>query len=214
MRVGIIGSGDVGKALARGFFSRGHVVTIGSREPEKLADFVKDHADRMHAATFEETARSGDELVVLATAWAGTENAIELAGKENFRGKVVIDATNPLKFEQGKPLALAVFGEDSAGERVQRWLPDARVVKAFNTVGNAQFVDPHFPNGPPSMFIAGNDDAAKNTVAQIAEAFGWDVVDAGTIESSRYLEAMAIVWISYAFRTQTWQHAFKLLHKP
>lgn len=212
MRVGIIGSGDVGKSLARGFFSRGHAVTIGSRDPSKLADFAREHPDRVNAANFEQTARAG-ELIVVATLWAGTQSALELAGKANFSGKVVIDATNPLKFEPSKPLALAVFGEDSAGESVQRWLPDAKVVKAFNTVGNALFVDPHFPGGPPTMFIAGNDDGAKNTVAQLAESFGWEVVDTGPIQSARYLEAMAIVWIGYAMRTGTWQHAFRLLHK-
>lgn len=212
MRVGILGSGDVGKALARGFVSRGHSVTIGSREPAKLAEFVKDHGDRLAAATFEEAAKNG-EMLVLATLFAGTHSAIELAGASNFAGKVVIDATNPLKMEPGKPLSLAVFGEDSAGESVQRWLPDAKVVKAFNTVGNALFVDPHFPDGPPTMFVAGNDNEAKNKVEQIAESFGWSVVDAGPIQASRYLEALAILWISYAFTTGTWQHAFKLLRK-
>lgn len=213
MRVGIIGSGDVGKSLARGFASRGHVVTIGSRDPAKLADFVKGQAERMNASTFDDAVKSS-ELAIVATLWQGTQNAIELAGKQNFSAKIVIDATNPLRFEQGKPLALAVTGEDSAGERIQSWLPDAKVVKAFNTVGNAFFVDPHFPGGPPTMFIAGNDDGAKNGVAQIAESFGWEVVDAGPIQSSRYLEAMAVVWIDHMMRTGSTQHAFKLLHKP
>jgi len=213
MRIGILGSGDVGKALARGFVSRGHTVTIASREPEKLADFVQhEHRDKLHAATFEETAREG-ELLVLSTAFTVAKEAIDLAGTENFAGKVLIDVTNPLKFEQGKPLALSVSGNDSAGESVQRWLPNAKVVKAFNTVGHAHFVDPKFPNGPPTMFVAGDDDKAKNTVEQIAESFGWHVVDAGTIEASRYLEAMAMLWISYTIRTGNAQHAFKWLHK-
>jgi predicted dinucleotide-binding enzyme len=213
MNVGILGSGDVGKALARGFASRGHSVTIGSRTPEKLADFTKEHFQgAIHAASFEQTARAG-ELLVMATLFTGTKSALDLAGPNNFAGKVVIDATNPLRFEQGKPAALALSGEDSAGESVQRWLPGAQVVKAFNTVGNAHFVDPHFPGGPPTMFIAGNDDAAKNKVAQIAESFGWEVIDAGPIEASRHLEALAMIWIDYFIRTGTWQHAFKLLRK-
>jgi predicted dinucleotide-binding enzyme len=211
MQIGIVGSGDVGKALARGFTSRGHTVTIGSREPAKLADFVKDHA-QLRAGSFEETARAG-EVVVLATPFTGTKNAIELAGAQNFAGKVVIDVTNPLQFEPGKPPQLALSGQDSAGESVQRWLPDAKVVKAFNTVGNPHFIDPHFPGGPPTMFVAGNDDGAKNAVAQICESFGWEVIDAGQIESSRYLEALAMIWIDYYIRTQSGQHAFKLLRK-
>jgi len=212
MHVGILGSGDVGKALARGFLSRGHTVTIGSREPSKLADFVREHPEKLTAKNFADTARES-EIVVVATLFAGTQSALQLAGAENFAGKIVIDATNPLKFEPGKPPSLSVSGADSAGESVQRWLPGAMVVKAFNTVGNALFVDPHFAEGKPTMFVAGNDDAAKNRVAQIAESFGWDVLDAGPISSARYLEAIAMVWIDYAIRTGTWQHAFKLLRK-
>jgi 8-hydroxy-5-deazaflavin:NADPH oxidoreductase len=213
MRIGILGSGDVGKALARGFVSRGHTVTIGSREPAKLADFVKDHGGALAAASLEQAARSG-ELLVVATMFSGAKSAIDLAGPANFSGKVVIDATNPLKLEPNRLPSLLVSGNDSAGESVQRWLPDAKVVKAFNTVGNAHFVDPHFPGGPPTMFIAGNDDGAKNAVAQIAESFGWEVVDAGPIETARYIEALAMMWVLYAFRTNTFQHAFKLLRKP
>lgn len=212
MHVGILGSGDVGKAIARGFASRGHIVTIASREPEKLAAFVHEHPDKLYAATFEETARAG-ELLVLATGFNVAKDAIDLAGNPNFTGKVLIDLTNPLKFEQGKPPTLSISGNDSAGESVQRWLPGASVVKSFNTVGHAQFVDPKYPNGPPTMFVAGNDDKAKNTVEQIAESFGWLVVDAGPIEASRYLEAMAMLWISYTIRTGDAQHAFKWLHK-
>lgn len=212
MRVGILGSGDVGKALARGFVSRGHHVTIGSREPAKLADFAREHGDRLSSANFEQTATVA-ELAVVATLFSGTQSALQMAGPQNFAGKVVIDATNPLKFEPGKPPALSLSGNDSAGESIQRWLPDARVVKAFNTVGNAHFVGPHFPGGPPTMFVAGNDDAAKNKVAQIAESFGWEVVDAGPIQASRYLEALAMLWIDYGIHTGTFQHAFKLLRK-
>lgn len=213
MHVGILGSGDVGKALARGFLSRGHSVTIGSREPAKLSEFVRERPDRLVAKNFEETARDGD-VIVLATLFAGTQSALQLAKSENFAGKVVIDATNPLKFEPGKPPALSVCGTDSAGESVQRWLPGAKVVKAFNTVGNALFVDPHFAGGPPTMFVAGNDDVAKNKVMQIAESFGWEAIDAGPIAASRYLEALAMLWIDYAIGTNTWQHAFKLLRHP
>jgi predicted dinucleotide-binding enzyme len=212
MRVGVLGSGDVGKAIARGFVSRGHAVTIASREPKKLAALVHEHPDKLHAATFEETAQAG-ELLVLATAFAVAKDAIDLAGAANFAGKVLIDLTNPLTFEPGKPPALTVSGNDSAGESVQRWLPDANVVKSFNTVGHALFVDPKFPNGPPTMFVAGNDDKAKNTVEQIAESFGWRVLDAGPIEASRYLEAMAMLWITYSMRIGSGEHAFKWLFK-
>ncbi|MBV9945712.1 MAG: NADPH-dependent F420 reductase [Myxococcales bacterium] len=212
-RIGILGSGDVGRALGAGFIARGHTVTIGSREAknEKLAPWVKEHGPRAGAGTFADAAR-GAEIIVLATLWSGTKNAIEMAGPDAFAGKLVIDATNPLDFSQGMPPRLALGHTDSGGEQVQRWLPKAHVVKCFNIVGHAFMVDPRFPGGPPDMWIAGNDDAAKKTVAQILREFGWpDPIDVGGIEGSRLLEPMCLLWVLYGARTGTWQHAFKLL---
>ncbi len=210
MRVGVLGSGDVGKVLARGFISLGHEAKIGSRDPEKLAEWVNAAGKGASAGTFDEAARFGD-LIVLATLGAGAENAIRLAGAKNFAGKVVIDATNPLDFSKGMP-ALYVGHTDSLGEQVQRWLPDARVVKAFNTVGNALMVKPKLPGGPPDMFLCGNDDDAKTLVSQICQAFGWGVIDIGGIEGSRHLEPMCMVWVLHGIRTKSWSHAFKMLH--
>jgi predicted dinucleotide-binding enzyme len=209
MRIGILGSADVGKAFARAFVARGHEVMIGSRDPDKLREFAGEHAG-LRIGTNEETARFGD-LMVIATLFSGTKNALELAGPENFAGKVVIDATNPLRFEEGKLPQLSTGFDTSAGEEIQRWLPGAKVVKAFNTVGNALFSGPKFAQGPPTMFIAGNDAQAKKTVADIAASFGWEPLDVGGIEESRYLEPLAVVWIHYAFKTGTWNHAFKML---
>jgi predicted dinucleotide-binding enzyme len=106
---------------------------------------------------------------------------------------------------------LFVGFEDSLGEQVQKAAPGARVVKAYNTVGNTLFVDPQLPGGPPTMFIAGNDDAAKATVTQLLEDTGWEVADLGGIEASRWLEAMCMAWVAYGARTGTWNHAWKLL---
>ena len=211
VKVGVIGSGEVGKALARGFLMLGHEVKIGSRDPEKLADFVGSAGERASSGTFEEVAKFGD-LVVLATLGGAAESAINMAGKSNFDGKVVIDATNPLDFSTGAP-RLSVGFNDSLGEQVQRLLPKARVVKAFNTVGNAHFVKPDFPNGPPTMFIAGNDEESKRLVSQICEHFGWDVSDLGGIDSSRYLEPMCMAWVAHGVHSKSWNHAFKLLKK-
>jgi predicted dinucleotide-binding enzyme len=111
------------------------------------------------------------------------------------------------------PPKLAVSGDDSGGERVQQLLPDARVVKAFNTVGNAFMFRPEFPGGPPDMFICGDHDDAKTKVAAILKDFGWGVVDVGGIECSRYLEAMCMVWVLSAIRANNWNQAFKLLKK-
>ncbi|HKO55270.1 MAG TPA: NAD(P)-binding domain-containing protein [Thermoanaerobaculia bacterium] len=209
--IGILGSGDVGKALARGFLGLGHDVRIGSREPEKLREWVAAAGGRASAGTFAEAAEFGDVLV-LATLGTGTESAIDLAGEANFDGKVVIDATNPLDFSAGMPPRLFVGLNDSLGERVQRKVPKARVVKAFNTVGNALMINPDLPGGPPDMFIAGNDEDAKKIVSQICTHFGWGVVDIGGIEGSRHLEPMCVVWVLHGVRTGGWSHAFKFLH--
>jgi hypothetical protein len=212
MKVGILGSGDVGKSFARAFGALKHEVKIGSRTPEKLNEFVAQAGDRVTASTFEETARFGD-IVVIATLGVGTEDAIRIADPGNFRGKVVIDATNPLDFSPGGPPKLAIGHHDSLGERVQRWLPLARVVKAFNTVGNPLFYKPQLPGGPPDMFICGNDADAKKLVSQICREFGWGVIDVGGIESSRYLEPMCMTWVLHGILSGSWTHAFKMLHQ-
>ena len=214
MKIGILGSGDVGKALARGFASRNHEVMISSREPAKLQDFVSEQGGKIRSGSFEEAAKFG-ELVVIATLFSGTKHALDLADPANLSGKTVIDCTNPLRFEEGKMPQLSLGFDNSAGEEVQRWLPDAKVVKAFNIIGNQFMVDPQLPGGPPTMFIAGNDDSAKKTVTQLIESLGWKdaVSDLGGIEESRYLEPMCIVWVHYGIRTGAWDHAFKMLRK-
>jgi predicted dinucleotide-binding enzyme len=213
MKIGVLGTGDVGRVLGAGFATLGHEVKIGSRNPQKpeVREWLKKVGAKASAGTFAEAAAFGD-IAVLAISWTGTENAIRLAGPENFAGKAVIDVTNPLDFATGAP-RLAVGYTDSAGESVQRWLPQSKVVKAFNHVGNAHMVNPKFPDGPPTMLICGNDAGAKKMVTGLLEAFQWSVVDIGAIEGSRLLEPLALLWITYGFRTNTWSHAFKLLRK-
>lgn len=200
MKIGILGTGDVGKTLSKGFVELGHEVKIGSR---KASD---------SAVTFAEAAKFGD-IVVLAVLWSGAENVVRLAGQENLAGKVVIDATNPLIFPPNAPPELAIGHKDSAGQQVQRWLPSARVVKAFNIVGHAHMFKPQFPGGPPDMFICGNDAAAKQTVTEILKEFGWPAIDIGGIEGSRLLEPLCLLWVRYGIRTGTFNHAFKLLRR-
>ncbi len=209
-RIGILGSGDVGRALAAGFAGLGHDVKIGSRDPQKLAEWASTAGPHVSTGTFEEVAHFGD-ILVLATLGVATEEAIRLAGVDAFDGKVVIDTTNPLDFSTGKP-QLSIGHTDSLGEVIQRLLSRSHVVKAFNTVGNALMVHPQLPGGPPDMFICGNDDDAKKIVAQICRHFGWGVIDLGGVESSRYLEPMCLAWVMYGIRSGTWTHAFKLLH--
>ena len=213
-RIGILGTGDVGRVLGAGLAAAGHEVKIGSREPnsEKVRAWIEKVGAKALSGTFAEAAQFA-EIAILATSWGGTENAIRLAGPGNLAGKVVIDATNPLAPKPNGPPELALGHTDSAGEQMQRWLPAARVVKAFNVVGNAHMVKPSFPDGPPDMFICGNDPEAKRAVAGICEELGWPTIDLGDIGAARFLEPLALVWITYGIRTGTWNHAFKLLRK-
>jgi predicted dinucleotide-binding enzyme len=211
MRIGILGSGDVAKSLGVGFRGAGHEVMLGSREPQKLASWIKESSEGALSATFEETARFG-EVVALAVHGTSAVNAVEIAGIDNFKGKVVLDATNPLDMSAMPPKLVGGLGS-SSGELIQKALPAAFVVKAFNTVGNAQFYKPEFPGGPPDMFICGNDANAKEQVSRICKDFGWNPIDVGGIELSHYLEATAMVWIITAFAGNHWNQAFKLLRK-
>jgi predicted dinucleotide-binding enzyme len=211
MQIGILGSGGVAQTLGSGFLKLGHDVKLGSRDAAKLKPWLDKAGKHASAGSLEDTARFAD-IAVLATAWVGTENALKLAGAPvSLAGKLVMDVTNPVIEEDGKPLRLALGHTDSGGEQVQRWLPQSKVVKAFNSVGEDHMVDPKFPGGPPDMFICGDDASAKQVVTGFCKNFGWGVVDAGGIESARLLEPLCLLWVGYGLSTQTWNHAFKLL---
>lgn len=216
LKIGILGTGIVGQTLGTGFVQAGYDVKMGSREPygEKVMHWVNGNGPRASSGTFAETAAWG-ELIVLATLGAAVESVIRLADPQHFVDKTVIDATNPLVFQPGKPPALSVGFSDSCGEMIQRLLPGAKVVKAYNTVGAQQMIHPQFEGGPPDMFICGDDAGAKLVVEDVCRKFGWNPVDMGGIEVCRYLEPMAMVWIRYALKGEGWNpnHAFKLLHK-
>lgn len=212
MKVGILGSGDVAKALGRGFLEEGHEVMLGSREPAKLAAWVRENGKGASSGTFSETAAFG-EAVALAVQGTKSVDAIRTAGVDHFKGKIVLDATNPLDMSGGAPPKLVGGLGTSSGELNQKALPGAFVVKAFNTVGNALFHKPEFAGGPPDMFICGDDAGAKERVSRICRDFGWNPVDVGGIGLSHYLEATAMVWIITAFAGGHWNQAFKLLRK-
>jgi len=204
MRVGIIGSGDVGRKLADGFIELGHQVRIGSRDPNqsKITEWINKHGkENASSGTFADTAGFG-EIIVLATLWTGTSEAIHLANPTNLSNKIIIDVTNPLDFSKGMPPTLAVGHTDSAGETVQRMLPDSKVVKSFNIIGNPHMIHPDFPGGKPTMFICGNDEGAKKIVTNdILSKFGWETIDIGGIEGSRLLEPLALLWILHYYTT-------------
>ena len=211
MKIGILGSGGVAQSLAAGFIGRGDSVMLGTRETAKLAGWKTAAGPAASVGSFADTAAFG-EAIVLATLGTATVAAVEAAGSASFDGKVVIDVTNPLTFERGFP-ELTIGFNDSLGESVQRAIPKAKVVKAFNTVGAELMVNPRLPGGPPDMFMAGNDAEAKAFVAAIVRDFNWNVVDLGGIEQSRQLEALCVVWVQYGRKTGTFTHAFKLLHQ-
>jgi len=212
MRVGILGSSDVAKSLARGFLNEGNEVMLGSREPEKLNSWVQESGKNASSGTLSETSGFG-EIVVIAVNGAKAVEAVLVAGTENFSGKVVIDATNPLDISGGIPPKLIGGLGTSSGELIQKALPRAFVVKAFNSVGNAHFYKPQFASGPPDMFLCGDDPKAKEQVSRICNDFGWNSIDVGGIGFSHYLEAAAMIWIITAFAGGHWNQAFKLLRK-
>jgi predicted dinucleotide-binding enzyme len=211
MRVGILGSGDVGRALGKGFVSREHEVKIGSRTPnsDKLKTWVNQMGRKASTGTFADSAAFGD-IIVLATNGSAIELAIDLAKPQNLNGKLVIDVTNQLDFSRGPPPGMLYSPTDSLGQRVQRKLPSAKIVKCFNTVPNSQMVDPKFKD--VEMMICGNDLEAKQQVMKILREFGWKgAIDIGGIENAGWLEAFVPLWARVGMSLNTWDHVFKVV---
>jgi hypothetical protein len=201
----------VAKTLATGFLKHGHQVMVGSRTPAKLADWKQ--ANRAgQAGTFSQAAAFG-EVVVLAVKGAVAADALRLAGAEHLAGKTVVDAANPIADAPPVNGVLRFFTDvnESLMERLQKEFASAHFVKAFNSVGSACMVNPQFPGGRPTMFICGNSDGAKQTVAGILEQFGWEVADMGKAEAARAIEPLCMLWCIPGFLRNDWVHAFKLL---
>ena len=210
MNIGVIGSGPVGQVLASGFIKHGHDVVIGTRDPAKLEAWGKSNPNG-RVAGFSEAGQFGD-VVVLAVTGAVAAEALAAAGSDMFTGKVIIDATNPIGGPpQNGVLKFFTSLDESLMERLQKQFPSARFVKAFNSVGNARMVDPDFGGVRPTMFICGNDAAAKGTVTRILDEFGWETEDMGGVEAARAIEPLCILWCIPGFMRNQWTHAFKLL---
>lgn len=213
IKIGVLGSGDVGQALGKGFVARGHDVKLASRNPkaEALTTWLSRVEGKASTGTYEEAARHG-EVLVLATPGRAVEEVIRTAGLRNFSGKLVIDVTNPLAFDGPTP-GLFVGTTDSLGERIQRLVPDAKVVKAFNTVPNTQMVDPKFAGGAPQMLIGGDDASAKKKLTGMLKDFGWPgALDVGGIATARWLEAHVPLRVLAGTAIGRWDHAFKVVH--
>ncbi len=211
MKIGILGSGDVAKALGAGFLKHGHEVTLGTRSAAKLADWQKQNP-RARVASFADTAKFA-ELVVLAVKGTVAADALRAAGAANLAGKPVMDAANPIADAPPVNGVLRFFTnhEQSLMERLQAEFPQARFVKAFNSVGSACMVNPQFAGGRPTMFICGNDDAAKKIVRGVLDQFGWETADMGKAEAARAIEPLCMLWCIPGFLRNDWTHAFKLL---
>ena len=209
--VGVIGTGVVGTALSDGFVKKGWSVMRGTREPKKLADWMSKSGANATAGGFAETAKFGD-LVVIAVKGTAAEDLVKSIAPA-LAGKVVVDASNPIADEPPQNGVFRVFtgGNDSLMERLQKAAPKARFVKAFSCVGSAFMVDPKVKGGPPTMFICGNDAAAKAEVTKILAAFGWETEDMGGVEAARAIEPLAMLWCIPGFLKNDWAHAFKLL---
>lgn len=226
MKIGIFGTGSVGRALAEKLTSLENEVMIGTRnvdktmaktEPDILGTppYKEWQTENQHIklGTFAEVAAFG-EVIILSTFGDATKSAIDLAGKEKFAGKTVIDMTNPLDVSSGIPPKFTGAIGNSLGEQIQRHIPEANVVKTFNSASVHIMIDPKRQEGEPTLFIAGNGSEAKKIATEIAQSFGWtDIIDFGDISESFWLETLGMTWIYYAFKNQSWSHAFKLFRK-
>lgn len=194
MRIGVLGSGEVAQTLAAGFLGHGHEVLVGTRDPARLRDWLR-ATPRSSAGSFADAAHFGDVLI-LAVRGSVAARALRLAGTTNLVGKVVIDVCNPVADQPAANGVLRLFTslDDSLMERLQKEFSVARFVKAFNSVGRAQLVNPSVHGGPPTMFICGNDTAAKRTVAELLPAFGWEAADLGGVEAARAIEPLCMLW--------------------
>lgn len=215
MNVAVLGSGIVGQVLGSGFVKHGHQVKMGTRDPQ--AEEVRkwlDKTPRASAGNFVDAAQFG-EIIVLSILGRIADKVIELASPQNFAGKTVIDTTNPLADSApvGGVLPYLTGPNESLGEKIQALLPQAHVVKAFNSVGNTRMVNPHFEQGIPTMFLCGDNDSAKSQVAEIVRQFGWEPFDCGGIIASRALEPLCMLWCIPGFLRNQWSHAFKVLTK-
>lgn len=209
-RFGVLGSGEVGQVLAKGFANQGYEVHIGTRSPAKLEVFSK--STGISAGTFQDVA-AWCEAAILAVLGTAALEVVTLAGPTNLAGKLVIDTTNPISNEPPEDGVLRFFTgpNESLMERLQAPHPGIAFVKAFNSVSSDLMVHPVLSGGPPTMFYCGNDAAAKAIVGRILEQLGWDGADMGGAVAARALEPLAQLWCIPGFREDDWMHALRLL---
>lgn len=212
MKYTVLGTGMVGKVLAAGLKKHGYSVTVGTRSPEKTEEWKSSNPGIEILSN--EKAAAGADVIVLAVKGSAAEDALKLCGN-HLDGKIIIDATNPIAPLPPENGVLHFFTslDESLMERLQKAFPKARFVKSFSCVGNAYMVDPKFEEGKPTMFICGNDEAAKTEVKSLLDKFGWETEDMGKAEAARAIEPLCILWCIPGFLENRWTHAFKMLKK-
>jgi 8-hydroxy-5-deazaflavin:NADPH oxidoreductase len=212
-KIGIIGSGQVGRTLAKGFLNYNYPVMIASRDAAKQEDMKRDIGGAIRTGNFSETAAFA-EIIVLAVQGLAAKDALISIEASSLSGKIIIDTTNPIAAAPPEEGVLKFFTnlDRSLMESLQEEFPSSKFVKAFSCIGNALMVNPVFPNGAKSsMFICGNDETAKLEVKKIIELFGHEVEDMGSAASARAIEPLCMLWCIPGFRSNSWSHAFKLL---
>ena len=199
MRIGVLGTGSVGKTIGSKLVALGHEVTMGSRRPdnEQATAWVASTGAGAKHGTFADAGAFG-ELVFNCTSGIGSLEALAAAGEENLNGKTLVDVSNPLDFSQGMPPTLSVCNDDSLGEQIQRSFPEAKVVKALHTVNASVMVDPASVPGEHDIFVSGNDEEAKTQVGELLQSFGWPperILDLGDISAARATEMYLPLWL-------------------
>ena len=197
MKVGILGTGMVGATLGSKLIQIGHEVKMGSRSAnnEKAIEWAKQNGANASFGTFADAAAFG-EIIFNCTAGTVSLAALSSAGASNLKGKVLVDVANPLDFSKGMPATLSVCNSDSLGEQIQRAFPNARVVKALNTMNCRVMVNPSLVSGEHDVFVCGNDSQAKAKVVEILKSFGWQsIIDLGDITASRGTEMVLPIWL-------------------
>lgn len=199
MRIGVLGTGTVGQTLGGKLVELGHQVMMGSREAgnEKAVAWAEQAGGSADEGSFADAAEFA-EFVVNATAGTASMAALGQAGADNLNGKTLLDVANPLDFSQGMPPTLSVCNTDSLGEQIQRAFPEAKVVKALNTVNADVMIDPAIVPGSHTIFVCGDDDAAKGQVLELLESFGWPgdaILDLGAITAARGTEMYLALWL-------------------
>ena len=213
-KVAVLGSGQVGEVLANGFLSHGYAVMRATREPAKLDAWKKGAKGEASVGTYADAAKWA-ELVVLSVKGSVAEEVIDQCGPANLAGKIVIDTTNPIGNEPPDHGVIRYFTNinESLMERLQKKVPAAKFVKAFNSVGSGFMVNPKMFESTPTMFFCGNDAGAKQEVADILTKFGHDPYDCGGVEAARPIESLCVLWCAPGFLRNDWAHSFKML-KP